>query len=382
MKIAQEAKEMLHKGIDVIDLSVGELDYPTPPNVKDAAKKAIDLNFTKYTINSGTIELREAIAEKLSKENFLNYSPSEIIVSNGAKQCVYNAIQSVINDGDEVIFSSPYWVSYPEIVSLAHGKSVIVNTNERDGFKINPGQLEEAISARTKLIILCNPSNPTGALYTRNELEKIAEIIEKNNFYVIADEIYEKMIYDDNEFVSFASISQKVKSKTIVINGLSKSYAMTGWRIGYAAGPQHIIKAMNKIQSHSTSNASSISQAAAVEALLGPQNFIEQMKNDYQKRRDFFFNEINSINGLQCFKPQGAFYLFPNITFFFNKSTNIFRIEHSFDLAMYLLYEAKVAAVPGSSFGSEGYLRMSYTASMEKLGEAAERIKHALGKLI
>ncbi len=382
MKIAQEAKEMLHKGIDVIDLSVGELDYPTPPNVKDAAKKAIDQNFTKYTINSGTIELREAIAEKLSKENFLNYSPSEIIVSNGAKQCVYNAIQSVINDGDEVIFSSPYWVSYPEMVSLAHGKSVIVDTNERDGFKICPGQLEEVISPRTKIIILCNPSNPTGALYTRNELEKIAEIIEKHNFYVIADEIYEKMVYDDNEFVSFASISEKVKSKTIVVNGLSKSYAMTGWRIGYAAGPQHIIKAMNKIQSHSTSNASSISQAAAVEALLGPQTFIEHMKNDYQKRRDFFFNEINSIKGLQCFKPQGAFYLFPNITYFFGKSTNIFRIEHSFDLAMYLLYEAKVAAVPGSSFGSEGYLRMSYTASMEKLGEAAERIKNALSKLI
>ncbi len=382
MKIAQEAKEMLHKGIDVIDLSVGELDYPTPPNVKDAAKKAIDQNFTKYTINSGTIELREAIAEKLSKENFLNYSPSEIIVSNGAKQCVYNAIQSVINDGDEVIFSSPYWVSYPEMVSLAHGKSVIVDTNERDGFKICPGQLEEVISPRTKLIILCNPSNPTGALYTRNELEKIAEIIEKHNFYVIADEIYEKMVYDDNEFVGFASISEKVKSKTIVVNGLSKSYAMTGWRIGYAAGPQHIIKAMNKIQSHSTSNASSISQAAAVEALLGPQTFIEHMKNDYQKRRDFFFNEIKSIKGLQCFKPQGAFYLFPNITYFFNKSTNIFRIEHSFDLAMYLLYEAKVAAVPGSSFGSEGYLRMSYTASMEKLGEAAERIKNALSKLI
>ena len=382
MKIAQEAKEMLHKGIDVVDLSVGELDYPTPPNVKDAAKKAIDQNFTKYTINSGTIELREAIAEKLSKENFLNYSPSEIIVSNGAKQCVYNAIQSVINDGDEVIFSSPYWVSYPEMVSLAHGKSVVIDTNERDSFKINPGQLEEAISPRTKLIILCNPSNPTGALYTKNELEKIAEIIEKHNFYVIADEIYEKMVYDDNEFVSFASISDKVKSKTIVVNGLSKSYAMTGWRIGYAAGPQHIIKAMNKIQSHSTSNASSISQAAAVEALLGPQTFIQQMKNDYQKRRDFFFNAINSINGLQCFKPQGAFYLFPNITYFFNKSTNIFRIEHSFDLAMYLLYEAKVAAVPGSSFGSEGYLRMSYTASMEKLGEAAERIKQALSKLI
>lgn len=381
MKIAQEAKEMLMKGIDVIDLSVGELDYPTPQNVKTAAINAIEQNFTKYTINSGTIELREAIASKLKKENNLEYSPSEIIVSNGAKQSVFNAIQSVVNDDDEVIFSAPYWVSYPEMVSLAHGMNIIIPTNEKEGFKIKPEKLKEAISSRTKLLILCNPSNPTGALYSRSELEKIAEIVEQENFYVIADEIYEKMVYDSNEFVSFASLNEKIKSKTIVVNGLSKSYAMTGWRLGYAAGPQHIIKSMNKIQSHSTSNASSISQAAAVEALLGPQSFIEEMKNDYQKRRDFFCSKINSIDGISCFKPQGAFYLFPNISTFFNKSTNIFRIEHSFDMAMYLLYEAKVATVPGSSFGLEGYLRMSYTSSIEKLGEAADRIKLALSKL-
>lgn len=381
MKIAQEAKEMLIKGIDVIDLSVGELDYPTPSNVKDAAIKAIENNFTKYTINSGIIELREAISNKLKKENNLEYSPTEIIVSNGAKQSVFNAIQSIINEDDEVIFSSPYWVSYPEMVSLAQGKSVIIPTSEKDGFKIKPEKLKEAISSRTKLLILCNPSNPTGALYSKEELQKIAEIVEQENFYVISDEIYEKMVYDGNEFISFASLSPKVKSKTIVINGLSKSYAMTGWRLGYAAGPQHIIKSMNKIQSHSTSNASSISQAAALEALLGPQIFIEEMKNDYQKRRDFFCKKINSIKGISCFKPQGAFYLFPNVESFFGKSTNIFRIEHSFDLAMYLLYEAKVATVPGSSFGLEGYLRMSYTSSHERLGEAAERIKIALDKL-
>lgn len=381
MKIAQEAKEMLMKGVDVIDLSVGELDYPTPPNVKDAAIKAIENNFTKYTINSGIIELREAISNKLKKENNLEYSPTEIIVSNGAKQSVFNAIQSIINEDDEVIFSSPYWVSYPEMVSLAQGKSVIIPTSEEDGFKIKPEKLKEAISSRTKLLILCNPSNPTGALYSKEELQKIAEIVEQENFYVISDEIYEKMVYDGHEFISFASLSPKVKSKTIVINGLSKSYAMTGWRLGYAAGPQHIIKSMNKIQSHSTSNASSISQAAALEALQGPQTFIEEMKNDYQKRRDFFCKKINSIKGISCFKPQGAFYLFPNVEYFFGKSTNIFRIEHSFDLAMYLLYEAKVATVPGSSFGLEGYLRMSYTSSLEKLGEAAERIKIALDKL-
>lgn len=381
MKIAQEAKEMLMKGIDVIDLSVGELDYPTPLNVKAAAISAIEQNFTKYTINSGTIELREAISIKLKKENNLEYSPSEIIVSNGAKQSVFNAIQSIVNEDDEVIFSAPYWVSYPEMVSLAHGTNVIIPTKEKDGFKIKPEKLKEAITSCTKLLILCNPSNPTGALYSKNELEKIAEVVEQENFYVIADEIYEKMVYDANEFVSFASLNERIKSKTIVVNGLSKSYAMTGWRLGYAAGPQHIIKSMNKIQSHSTSNASSISQAAAVEAILGSQSFIEEMKNDYQKRRDFFCAKINSINGISCIKPQGAFYLFPNISTFFNKSTNIFRIEHSFDLAMYLLYEAKVATVPGSSFGLEGYLRMSYTSSMEKLGEAADRIKLALSKL-
>jgi aspartate aminotransferase len=381
MKIAQEAKEMLSRGIDVIDLSVGELDYPTPENVKAAAIRAIDLNLTKYTMNSGTIELREAVAQKLKQENNLNYSPAEIIVSAGAKQCVYNAIQSIVNDDDEVIFSSPYWVSYPEMVSLSHGKSIIIPTNEIEGFKINPVQLKETISSRTKLLILCNPSNPTGSLYNRSELEKIAEIVSAGNLYVIADEIYEKLVYDNNSFVSFASLSEKIKSKTILVNGLSKAYAMTGWRIGYAAGPEHIIKAMNKIQSHSTSNASSISQAAAIEALLGPQTFIDEMRKDYQRRRDFFYKEINSIEGINCLKPQGAFYLFPKITSFFNKSTNIFRIEHSFDLAMYLLYEAAVAAVPGSSFGCEGYLRISYTASMDKLAEASERIKDALGKL-
>ncbi len=381
MKIAQEAKEMLSRGIDVIDLSVGELDYPTPANVKAAAIRAIDLNLTKYTINSGTIELREAVSQKLKRENNLNYSPAEIIVSAGAKQCVYNAIQSIVNDDDEVIFSSPYWVSYPEMVSLSQGKSIIIPTNEIEGFKINPVQLKETISSRTKLLILCNPTNPTGSLYNRSELENIAEIVSAGNFYVIADEIYEKLVYDNNSFVSFASLSEKIKSKTILVNGLSKAYAMTGWRIGYAAGPEHIIKAMNKIQSHSTSNASSISQAAAIEALLGPQTFIEEMRKDYEKRRDFFYKKINSIKGINCLKPQGTFYLFPQIKSFFNRSSNIFRIEHSFDLAMYLLYEAAVAAVPGSSFGCEGYLRMSYTASMDKLAEATERIKDALGRL-
>lgn len=381
MKVAQAAKEMLASGEDIIDLSVGELDYPTPPNVKEAAKQAIDNNFTKYTINSGVLELREAIVQKLKRENGLSYSTNEIIVSNGAKQGLFNAIQSVIYIDDEVIFSSPFWVSYPEMVSLAHGNSVIIPAKEENGFKMTPVQLKEAVSSHTKLLILCNPSNPTGSVYSKKELEEIALVVEQGNFYVIADEIYEKMVYDNNKFISFASLSEGIKSKTIVINGLSKSYAMTGWRIGYAAGPEHIIKAMNKLQSHSTSNASSISQAAAIEALSGDQNFINEMRIEFERRRDYFYNAISAIKGIKCNKPEGAFYLFPNISDYFHKSTDVFRIEHSFDLAMYLLYEAKLAVVPGSAFGAEGFLRISYAAPIEKLKEAAERIQNAFNKL-
>lgn len=381
MKVAQAAKEMLATGEDIIDLSVGELDYPTPPNVKEAAKQAIDNNFTKYTINAGMLELREAIVQKLQKENGLSYSTNEIIVSNGAKQGLFNAVQSVIYIDDEVIFSSPFWVSYPEMVSLAHGNSIIIPAKEEYGFKMTPTQLEEAVSSRTKLLIICNPSNPTGSVYSKKELEDIAHVVTQGNFYVIADEIYEKMVYDNNKFISFASLGEEIKSKTIVINGLSKSYAMTGWRIGYAAGPEHIIKAMNKLQSHSTSNASSISQAAAIEALSGDQNFIKEMRIEFERRRDYFYQAISTIKGIKCIKPEGAFYLFPNISAYFHKSTNVFRIEHSFDLAMYLLYEAKLAVVPGSAFGAEGFLRISYAAPIEKLKEAADRIRSSLEKL-
>lgn len=381
MKVAQAAKEMLASGEDIIDLSVGELDYPTPPNVKEAAKQAIDNNFTKYTINAGMLELREAIVQKLKKENGLSYSTNEIIVSNGAKQSLFNAVQSVIYINDEVIFSSPFWVSYPEMVSLAHGNSVIIPAKEENGFKMTSVQLDEALSSHTKLLILCNPSNPTGSVYSERELEEIAHIVARGNFYVIADEIYEKMVYDNNKFISFASLGEEIKSKTIVVNGLSKSYAMTGWRIGYAAGPEHIIKAMNKLQSHSTSNASSISQAAAIEALSGDQNFIKEMRIEFESRRNYFYKAISAIKGITCIKPEGAFYLFPNISAFFHKSTDVFRIEHSFDLAMYLLYEAKLAVVPGSAFGAEGFLRISYAAPIEKLKEAVDRIKSSLGKL-
>jgi len=381
MKVAAEAKQMQARGESVIDFSMGEPDFPTPPNVKEAAIRAIENNQTRYTLNQGTIELRTAISNKLKNENGLEYSPDEIIVSAGAKQSLYNTIQSLIYVDDEVIIPAPYWVSYPDMVSLADGQSVIVPTTEETGFKITPEQLKKAITPYTKILILCNPSNPTGSCYTRKELEAIAEIVEQNNFYVISDEIYEKIVFDNFEFVCFASLSDNIKKKTVTVNGLSKSYAMTGWRVGYAAGPEHIVNAINKIQSHSTSNASSVSQAASIEALNGSQNYVEMMRREYEKRRNYLYDELTSIKGVTCYKPEGAFFLFPNFKNYFHKSTHVFKIEHSFDLAMYLLYEVKVATVPGNAFGAEGYLRISYATSMENLKEGVERIKEALAKL-
>ena len=381
MKIAAQAKEMLANGEDLIDLSVGEPDFPTPQNVKDAAKRAIDNNETKYTVNQGRVDLRTAIANKLKIENGLDYSSNQIIVSTGAKQSLYNAVQSLIHEGDEVILLSPYYVSYPEMVTLAHGKSVVIPTTEETDFNITPDQLLKAITPFTKLLIISYPTNPTGASYNKKELEAIAAIVEEKKIFVLSDEIYENLIYDDNKFVSFASLGEEIKRRTIVVNGFSKSYAMTGWRIGYAAGPEDFIKAMNKIQSHSTSNASSISQAAAFEALNGPQDFIPMMRKEFEQRRNFIYQQMISIKGIKCFKPKGAFYLFPNVESYFGKSTSVFRIENSFDLAIYLLHEAKVATVPGISFGAEGHLRLSYSTSMENLKEGLKRIKEALEKL-
>lgn len=381
MKIAQAAKELLSMGEDIIDFSVGEPDFPTPQNIKNAAIRALEKDFTKYTINSGTAELREAISKKLKTDNGLQYNINEIMVSAGAKQSVYNAIQAIVYSGDEVIIPAPYYVSYPAIVSMAHGQPVFLNASEKNDFKITAYELSAAITPRTKMIILCNPSNPTGAAYTRQELFHLKEILEEGNFYILADEIYEKIVYDKFEFVSVPSLSEKIKQKTILINGHSKSYSMTGWRIGYAAGPENIIKEMGKVQSHSTSNASSISQAAAVEALLGPQNSIEIMRCEFERRRNFIFDEISSIDGITCVKPKGAFYVFPNVSAYFNTSFEKNKIENSFDLSMYLLNVAKVAVVPGQSFGAEGYIRISYSTSMENIREGIKRIKDSLAKL-
>lgn len=381
MKVSALAKKMKSEGINVINLSVGEPDFPTPQNVKAAAKKAIDDNQTRYTINAGTVELRKAITEKLKIDNGLEYDIKNIIVSNGAKQSVFNCIMAVVNKGDEVIIPAPYWVSYPDMVSIAGGKSIVIETKESNGFKVTAEDLKKFISEKTKAFILCNPSNPTGSAYSKTELQELAKVCENENFYVIADEIYEKLVYDNFEFVSFASLSPAIKKKTLLINGLSKAFSMTGWRVGYAAGIEEVIQGINKIQSHTTSNASSVSQFAAIEALTGPQETVKQMCVEFENRRNFLYKELTSIQGITCYKPEGAFYLFPNISAFFGKQSKENKISNSFDLAMYILTDAKVAAVPGSAFGAEGFMRFSYATSMENLKEAVERLKISLAKL-
>ncbi len=377
MQVSAQAKKLKAEGADVINLSVGELDFPTPDNIKEAGKKGIDANKTRYTVTPGTLELRNAIASKFKRDNNLDYSVNEITVSGGAKQSLFNAIMALVNPGDEVIFSSPYWVSYPEMVSLAEGKSVIIETKTEDGFRISGKKLEDAITDKTKLIILCNPSNPTGAAYNKDELEELAEVIIKHDLYVLSDEIYEKLVYDDFKFYSFAQIKPGIKERVLIVNGLSKSYSMTGWRLGYAAGDQKIIAAMNKIQSHTTSHASSISQEAAVEALNGPQIMLEKMLSELIERRNYLYNELISISGIKCHKSEGAFYLFPEITSLYNKQL---KIESSLDLAMYLLKEALIAVVPGNAFGAEGFIRISYATSMDNLKETIYRLKITLKK--
>lgn len=382
IKISALVKEMQMKGEDIIDLTVGEPDFPTPQNIKDAAILAINNNFTKYTSNTGTFELRKAIAKKLELDNGLKYSPEEVIVSAGAKQSIYNAIQTLVCSGDEVIVSSPYYVSYPEMVTLAQGKTIVIPTTELNGFKIAPLQLANTITEKTKLLILCNPCNPTGTAYTKDELQELIAVVENTNIYILSDEIYEKVVYDDFKFYSAAALNEKIKCRTVTINGHSKSYSMTGWRLGYAAGPEHIISAMGKYQSHCTGNSSSISQAAALEALTGQQESVEIARKEFEGRRNYLHSALTSIKGLTCYKPEGAFYLFPNISAFFYSYADNKPINDSYNFAMYLLSTAKVATVPGIAFGAEGYVRISYSTSMDNLIKGVERIKTAVEKLI
>lgn len=381
LAIDAKAKSLKASGVDVISFGVGEPDFDTPENIKEAAIKAIRSGFTKYTPVGGTDELKTAIIEKLKKDNGLIYEKNEIIVSCGAKHCLYNIAEALYDAGDEVILPAPYWVSYPDQIVLNSAAPVIVKTDEGNAFKITPEILEANLSKKTKALILNSPSNPTGLAYDRKSLEAIAEIAVKHDFYIISDEIYEKLIYDGFEHVSIASLGDEIKQRTIVVNGISKSYAMTGWRIGFAAGPKDIINAMTNIQSQSTSNPTSISQKAAVEALTGTQDFISKMVSEFDKRRKYMVEKLNSIKGVSCIKPVGAFYAFPNVSSYYGRSFKGNSIKSSMDLSAYLLDEAKVAVVPGAAFGDDRYIRLSYATSMENIQKGLDRIESALSNL-
>ena len=370
--VTQKARELKAAGKDVIGLGAGEPDFDTPDNIKNAAIKAIKSGDTKYTAVDGTPALKKAIVDKFKRENKLNYSTDQITVGTGGKQVLYNTIMATVNKGDEVIIPAPYWVSYPDIILLAGGKPKIVKCDEKDNFKLTPEKLKKAISKKTKWIILNSPSNPTGSAYSKEEVKNLSKILVKyKKIYILSDDIYEHVTYDNFNFFTIAQIDS-LKDRTLTMNGVSKSYSMTGWRIGYAAGPKEIIKAIAKIQSQSTSNPSSISQAAAVEALNGTQDFIKKRAESFRERRNFVVDSLNNIKGLSCLKPEGAFYVFPNCKKLLGKKT---KIKTDKEFVEKLLEKSEVAVVQGSAFGLEGYFRISYATSMENLKKAMKRIK-------
>ncbi len=381
LAINAKAKSMQAQGIHVISFGAGEPDFDTPQNIKQAAKKAIDDGFTKYTPVGGTDDLKDAIIKKFQRDSGLTYKRSEIMASCGGKHSFYNLAQAIFGQGDEVIVPAPYWVSYPPMVALADATPVIAETKEKNEFKITPEELKKAVTPKTKALIINSPSNPTGSAYTKGELEKIAEMAISKNFFVISDEIYEKIVYDGFQFTSIASLSEEMKKKTIIVHGVAKTYAMTGWRIGYTAGSEEIISAMNNIQSQSTSNPTSIAQKASVEALIGPQNEVEKMVSAFGQRRNYIVDRLNKIPGVSCYKPVGAFYVFPNFSSYYGKSYQGKKIENSTMLADYLLDVARVAMVPGVEFGADPFERLSYATSTEDIKEGINRLEEALKKL-
>jgi len=370
--VTQKARELRAAGKDVIGLGAGEPDFDTPNNIKNAAIKAIRIGDTKYTAVDGTPSLKKAIVDKFRRENKLTYSTDQITVGTGGKQVLYNAFMATLNKGDEVIIPAPFWVSYPDMVLLAGGKPKIVKCTEQEGFKLTAKRLKKAISKKTKWIILNSPSNPTGAGYTKKEIQGLARVlIRYKKVHILSDDIYEHIKYDNFNFFTIAQIS-KLKDRTLTMNGVSKSYAMTGWRIGYAAGPKDIIKAIRKVQSQSTSNPSSISQAAAVEALNGSQGFIKKRSKAFKERRDFVVKSLNNIKGINCLTPNGAFYVFPSCKGLLGKKT---KLKTDTDFVQKLLEKSNVAVVQGSAFGLDGYFRISYATSMHNLKKAMDRIK-------
>ena len=381
LAIAAKEKELKAQGIDIVGFGAGEPDFDTPDHIKQAAIKAINDNFTRYTPASGIDLLKDAVIGKFKRDNDLVYKRDEVLISCGGKHSLYNLFQALFQQGDEVIVPAPYWVSYPPMIELAGGRPIIVETAEKDNYQITTQMLKKVMTKKTKGIILNYPSNPVGSVYSKENLEAIGRLAEEHDFYIISDEIYEKLAYDDYAHVSIASIGPSFKERTIICHGVSKTYAMTGWRIGFAAGPAPIIKAMGNIQSQSTSNPASISQMAAAAALNGPQDNIAFMLDAFKKRRDFLVQELRSVPGVTCYNPKGAFYVFPNFNNVLGKKYKGTLIDSSSTLATMLLEGFHTAVVPGIEFGKEGYLRLSFATSMEIIQKGIERIKHAVASL-
>jgi aspartate aminotransferase len=381
LTITAKAKAMKAEGIDVIGFGAGEPDFDTPDHIKKAAIKALDNGFTKYTAAGGIDELKDAVIGKFKRDNGLDFDRTQILISCGGKHSLYNLAQVLFDTGEEVIIPSPYWVSYPPIVTLADALPVILETTEENGFKMDLDKLRRTITKRTKALVLNSPCNPTGTTYTEGELREIADIVLEKGIYVISDEIYEKIVYDGFQYVSIASFNEEIKERTIIVHGVSKTYSMTGWRIGFAAGPSPIIAAMNKIQGQSTSNPTSISQKASQEALNAPQDVVEAMVGEFQKRRNYVIDRLNKVEGVSCIKPGGAFYAFPNCSSYLGTSFRGKPIRDSVDLADYLLNVARVAVIPGAAFGAEGFERLSFATSMENIEIGMDRIEKALREL-
>jgi len=381
LAIAAKAGKLRAEGVDVANFSAGEPDFDTPERIKAAAVAALRKGMTKYTDVKGIEPLREAIAEKYLHDHGLTYRKDEVLVSCGAKHSVYNMMQAIVNPGDEVLIPAPYWVSYSDMALLAGGVSKVIPTTEATSFRIKPEQLESGLTRRTRLFVLNSPCNPTGASYNREELLAISRILENHDCLILADDIYEKIVYGNFQIHNIVALSPKLRDRTILVNGVSKTYAMTGWRIGYALGSSDVISAAAKIQSQSTSNPTSIAQAAALEALRGPQDEVAIMVREFEKRRDLIVERLNSIFGFQCLKPQGAFYVFPNVSGLFGKMANGKKLDSPCDVADYLLEAAKVAVVPGEDFGSKEHIRFSYATSLEDIEKGCKRIQEAVKKL-
>jgi len=378
LAISSQAKAMQAKGIDVVDFGVGEPDFDTPAHIKEAAIKAINDGYTKYTPTPGSLELRQAIARKLKNDNQLDYDAADICVSCGAKHSLFNVILALCSEGEEVLIPSPYWLSYPEMVKAAGAESAYLPTDEANTFKISPRQLDDAITPLTKLLILNSPSNPTGSVYTGEELKELARVIVERKIHVLSDEIYETLVYDGVRHVSIGSLGPDIKARTITVNGFSKSYAMTGWRLGYAAGPRDVMKAAIQLQSHSTSNPCSISQKAGLAALAGDQSCVADMTAEFNRRRILIVKGLRAIRGVSCVEPKGAFYALPNVSSFFGKTIAGKKIANSMDFAQVCLDQAKIAVVPGNAFGDSRFIRLSYATSPANIQEGLNRLAKLL----